>query len=277
MTECGLTNLATCLPQMFFEFIVNMLNLAVEPLVNLNHLLLTEAVNINIFHSFWAIIIYMISIFYGLFFMFAGFNLMTSGYNVAKRERAKEWLWNVVMMVIFVQASFLIYDLVIEMSSLMTMGIMDMITPDFFLLTADSIVNFGLQLILLIPYIAVLLVTALFLALRYFVVAVGVVILPIGIFMYFIPPLRSYGKLIFNILGGAIFLPFFNAILLFGAAALLDIPLFDNFKIVLVTAAYIAIEILMVIMGIFAVVKSAFSVANSDVGKAVKTAGKYLV
>ena len=36
--------------------------------------LLSEPVNIGVFISLWTIIIYMLSIFYGLFLIFAGFN-----------------------------------------------------------------------------------------------------------------------------------------------------------------------------------------------------------
>jgi len=277
MTECGLTNLATCLPEKFFEYIASMINSGIQPLLNFVQNLLTEPVNINTFHSLWAIIIYIISMFYALFFLFAGFNLMISGHDVGKRENAKNWLRNVVLMILFVQASFLIYDLIIEFASLMTTGVIQLIDPNFFLMTTDNMLNFSLDFSFLLVYLSVLLLTILLLGLRYLLVAIGVVLFPFAMFFYFIPPLQSYGKLILNVLVVSIFVPFFDAIILFGASALLGISIFSGFKIALVSVAFISINLLMVFMVIFVVIKAAFGVLNSDVGRGVKKAVKYFV
>mgnify|MGYP001595779206 FL=1 len=88
--DCGLTNLATCIPQKFFEFILTIINAPLQPFLPLTKNLLSAPVNIEVFISLWAIIIYILSIFYGLFLIFAGFNFMISGYSAEKRERAKE-------------------------------------------------------------------------------------------------------------------------------------------------------------------------------------------
>ncbi|MBU0470569.1 MAG: hypothetical protein KJ984_03780 [Nanoarchaeota archaeon] len=277
MVECGLTNLAICLPEKFFEFIVSLLNAPIQPLLSFVQTLMTEPANINTFQSFWAVIVHVISLFYGLFFVFAGFNLMISGYDSAKREKAKYWLGNVILMILFVQASFLIYDLIIELSSLLTAGVINIVDPNFFLMTIDNGINVGLQLSLLIPYIGVLITTIILLGLRYLFAVVGVVLFPFAIFFYFIPPLRSYGKLILNFLMVIIFVPFFSAVILFGASALLQIPIFANFKIVLTIIAFVSVDLMMIFLIIFAIIKAAFSVLNSDVGRGVKKAIKYLV
>ncbi len=275
--ECGLTNLAVCLPEKFFEFLAQLLNAPIQPLLNMVNHLLTQPVNINMFHSFWAIIVYIISMFYGLFFLFAGFQLMISGYDANKRENAKEWLRNIVLMILFVQSSFLIYDLIIQVGSVLTSGVMNLIDPNFFLMTMDNFINFGLQISLLIPYILILLITALLLGLRYLTVAIGVVLFPFALFFYFIPPLRSYGKMILNVLLVCVFVTFFDAIMLFGASLLLDVGVFSSFKIVLASVAFLSINLLMTFLVIFAGLKAVFGVLNSEVGRNVKSAVKYLV
>jgi len=276
LVECGLTNLATCLPEKFFEFITSVLNAAIQPLLKLVQTLLTEPANVNTFQPLWAVIVYIISMFYGLFFLFAGFNLMISGYDSAKREKAKYWLRNVVLMIIFVQASFLIYSLILELSSLMTAGVINIIDPKFFLMTLDNGLNFGLQLSLLIPYIITLIIAIILLGLRYLFAVVGVVFFPLAMFFYFIPPLQSYGKLIINLSLVIIFVPFFDAVMLFGASALLKIPVFTNFKIVLTIVAFTAVNLLMILLTIFAIIKAATSVLDSDMGKGIKKAVKYM-
>lgn len=276
VTECGLTNLATCLPEKIFEYLVQMLNQPVQPLLDAINYLLTQPVNINVFHSFWAIIVYILSMFYGLFFLFAGFQLMISGYDARKRENAKEWLRNVVLMILFVQASFLLYDLIIQVASLLTAGIMDIIDPNFFLMTMDNIVNFGLQISLLLPYVLVLIITVILLALRYLLVSIGVVLFPFALFFYFIPPLQSYGKMILNILLVCIFVTFFDAIFLFGASMLLDVGIFSNLKIILATVGFMGINIMMILLVAFAVIKAVFSVKNSSLYGGMKSGVQYI-
>lgn len=153
----------------------------------------------------------------------------------------------------------------------------NIIDPKFFLMNLDNGFNFGLQLSLLVPYIIVLLLTIILLGLRYLFAVMGVVFFPFAMFFYFIPPLQSYGKLITNLLLVVIFVPFFDAVMLFGASALLKIPLFANFKIVLTIVAFTAVNLLMILLIIFAIVKAAFSVLDSDIGRGVKKAVKYLV
>ncbi len=275
MTECGLSNLATCIPEKLFEYILTIVNAPFQPLLDAINSLMTQPVNIHIFESLWVIIIYIISMFYGLFLLFAGFNFMISGYDAAKRENAKEWLKNTVLMILFVQASFLIYELVIEVGALLAAGVMDIIDPHFFLLTADSITNIGLELLLGMFYGIILVITVVFLALRYLLVAVGVLFFPFALFFYFIPPLQEYGKALLNILLVIIFVPFFNALILFAASALLDLPVFDNFKIVLMISAFLLINLLSLFLIILGIFKATTSAANSDAGKAIGAAVKY--
>lgn len=275
--ECGLTNLASCIPEKFIEYLTTIINAPLQPLLTLTKSLLTEAVNVNLFHSLWSLIIYVISIFYGLFFMFAGFNFIISGYDSAKREKAKQWLANTIFMVIFVQLSFFIYSLINELSSLMTSGVINLINQNFFLLTIDNINNIGLQLALAVPYLLILIISIILLALRYLVVAVGVMFFPIGIFLYFIIPLRAYGKLIIEILLLIMFLPFVHSIILLSASLLIDISAFANIKMVVMITAFLAVNLLTLFLLFFGAVKAAFSVMNSDIGRGAVKIAKYLV
>jgi hypothetical protein len=269
--KCGITNLATCIPQKIYEYTLSIINAPLQPFLTLTKNLLSEPVNIEAFISFWAIIIYIISIFYGLFIIFAGFNLMISGASAEKRERAKTWLKNIIFMILFVQASYLIYSYLIELSSAMTAGVFNIIDTEFFLLTVDNLVNIGLQLILAVPYALTLLTTIILLSLRYLLVAAGVVFFPIGLFFNFIPHLRSYGKLIINTLLIIIFLPFIQSLMLLTASKVAEIPIFENFKMLIMLSSFVLINLTMVLLIIFAIIKAALGVMHSDVGRAVTT------
>lgn len=272
--KCGLTNLATCISEKLYEYTLSIINAPLQPFLNLTKSLLTEPINVDNFLSLWAIIIYIISIFYGLFILFAGFNFIVSGYSAERRERAKMWLKNVVLMVLLVQASFYLYSIAIELSSAMTAGVINSIDQNFFLLTVDNLVNIGLQLVLAIPYLLTLLLSIILFSLRYLLVAAGVLFFPIGLFLNFIPPLQSYGKLVINILLIIIFLPFVQSLILLAASKLVEIPVFQNFKILIMTSSFLLINASMILLVLFAVVKAAFAVINSDFGRAVKMISK---
>src|SRR3989344_3264940 len=105
MAECGLLNLAVCLPEKFFQYIANVINAPVKPLLGLIKTLLSEPTNLQLFVGVWAIILYIISMFYGFLIIYSGFNLIISGYDSRKRERAKDWLRNIIIMIILIQCS----------------------------------------------------------------------------------------------------------------------------------------------------------------------------
>ena len=275
MAECSILNLASCLPEKFFEFIKGIINAPFAPLLDLVQKLLSEPVNIEIFQSLWVLIVYILSIFYGLLMLWAGFNFITSSYDVSKREYAKAWLKDVIIMIVLVQASYFFYQATLEVSASLTSGVLSLIDPDFFLLTASSLSSLGLELAFGIVYLSVLILTVTLLAIRYFLVAVGLVIFPIGIFFNFIPFLKQYGKLIINSLMVIVFLPFFQGLILLIISKMLEVTTFDNYKILVMITAFLLINLLMIFLLIFSIVKSALAVMSSDVGKvATVVAGK---
>ena len=260
MAECGLLNLAVCLPEKFFQYIANVINAPVKPLLGLIKTLLSEPTNLQLFVGVWAIILYIISMFYGFLIIYSGFNLIISGYDSRKRERAKDWLRNIIIMIILIQCSFFIYSLALELSSIMTKGILSLIDNSFFLITFDNAINISLEFVFIALYLLVLLITSILLISRYVMVALGVVLFPIGLFFYFTYPLRSYGSFIINLLATLIFLTFFDSIILIGFSKLVSLGIFSNFKILVVITGFLIIDILMILLMFFSVVKSALSI-----------------
>lgn len=198
--------------------------------------------------------------FYALLLVASGLSFMISGYDSAKRENAKEWLRNVVIMIILVQSSFFLYKLIINLAAAMTSATLSLVDQNFFLISIGSISDLGLALMLGVVYLATLILTSLVLTIRYAVVAIGVVFLPIGIFFYFLEPLKQYGSLILNILGTAIFSTFFAAILLIGFAQLSSVGIFADLRIIVLISAFLFIDALLLFLMFFSIVKSALNV-----------------
>lgn len=268
--ECGLTNLATCIPEKIYDFFINLLNAPLQPLLALVRSMLENAPSIELFQPIWGIIVYCISMFYGILIIYSGFKLLTSGHNVIKREIAKEWLKNTVIMIVLIQASFYLYKIILEMGAMMSSSVLSMVNPHFFLITIDNIVNVGLEFIFLNGYVIVLFFTALLLLIRYLIVCFGVLFAPIGIFCYFIPPLRSYGKLTLNILGLFIFVTFLDAIIILACSLLIEIPLFANFKILVMISCFSIVNFVFFILIKHVITKSGTADAGDKVAQAVK-------
>ena len=263
MPDCGLVNLGACLPEVFFNFLFNLINAPVQPFLQLVINLLSAQVNTSIFSSLWAIIVYMLSMFYALLIVGSGLSFLISGYDSEKREQAKEWLRNIIIMIVLVQSSFFLYQLIIDLASTMTSATLSLVSPNFFKLSINSTAGLGLSLLLIFVYIFVLIITALVLTVRYAIVAIGIVFLPIGIFFYFIPQLKSFGSLILNILGIAVFINFFNAILLIGFSALVNVGAFETIQIIILISAFLLIDILMVVLLFFAITRAVFGVYSN--------------
>jgi len=260
--SCGITNLGSCLVEKLFEFIIYIFNLPIKPLLALINNLMIEPVNIQIFAGTWSIIIYMLSLFYGILLLITGFRFLLSGYSPEQREKAKKSLANILIMIVLIQASFFIYLLVLEIVASMTAVVYGAIPADFFIVTAEGFSNIGLELIMVIPYVMTLLLTLIFLTLRYIAVGVGVVFCAIGIFFYFFEPLEAYGKLIINYLVVLISLPFFYSIILLASSKFLELETFSNLKILVMIGGFGLVNLFTLLMALFVIFKAANAVAK---------------
>jgi len=260
MVKCGLANLGNCIVEKLFEFILSLLEAPIKPILNLALDLLSEPINLSLFFSLWVIVIYVLSMFYALFLLGTGLNFMVSGYAPEKRENAKMWLRNIVIMIVLVQASFFMYQLAIDLSSIMASTTLSLIDQSFFSISTGSIANMGLSILFSFSYLITLYFTVMILTIRYTIVSLGVVLLPIAIFFYFIPPLQQYGSLILNFLGVSIFMTFFDALILIGFSKLVNIPIFANMKIVVLISAFAVISLLMLGLMLFSIAKAAFGI-----------------
>jgi hypothetical protein len=263
MVECGILNLGSCLPEKFMQFLLTILNAPIQPFLTLTKNLLSEPIRLDLFVSLWAIIIYMLSMFYAFLIIYSGLVFITSGYDSSKRENAKQWLKNIVIMIILVQASFFIYQLFVDLSSVMTASTLSLIDNNFFLLTADSINDLGRELLFSGLYVITLLTTSLILTLRYAIVSVGVVLFPVGIFCYFVDPIKPYGVLLLHFLGVCIFITFLDAILLIGFSQLTLIPLFSGSKMLVMSTAFLTVNIVMFFLMFFSIIKAGFNLGGN--------------
>ncbi|MBI5002092.1 hypothetical protein HZC31_01790 [Candidatus Woesearchaeota archaeon] len=268
--ECGITNLSSCLPEAMYDYFLEIINAPLQPLLLSIKSLLTADVETDIFYEPWLAVTYVLSFFYVFLFLYAGFTFLTSGGNPIRRAHAKESLQNTVLMIILIAASYYLYDLLLTVNSSISNGILDMIDEEFFLLTFDNFVNIALEGIFVTFYLFALLFALLFLVLRYIVVSFGVILFPIGIFCYFIPPLRSYGRFILNVLAIFIFISIIDLLLILVCSLIVENAIFENITIVVMIACFSLINYSLFWAIKFAMTKSSMDGLKDDVQQAVK-------
>ena len=268
---CSLANLGECLPESFLQFFLDIFNAPLEPLLWLVQKLFTEPVDIAGFKSLWLIMVSIIGLFYGLAFLYAGFNFIVAGFDASRKETAKRWLRDTILMAITVNASYWLYGLLVEMGALLTAGVYSLIGPDFFRLTSEIFGELGMSLLLTVVYVLMLLATVIILVVRYILVAAGVMIFPWALFLYFLPPLRSLGQLLLWLCGTVIFLPFLGSIGLLMASKLVTLDLFVENKVMLMIAAFLVVNLSLIGMWAFAVAKSAMSLLDVNVTQALSS------
>ena len=271
MADCALLNLGTCLPQKFFEYVLYIVNAPINRFLSLNLNLLSERINITIFSEFWVIIVYMLSMFYALMLVATGFSFMLSGHDVVKRENSKQWLRNIVIMIILIQSSFFIYQLAIDLSSNITSATLSLLDRTFFNISLNEINDIALQLPFSFLYITTLITSSVILTIRYAFVAVGVVLFPLAIFFYFFNPLKQYGVLLLNFLGISIFITFLDSILLIGFSKLAEVDLFSDIRIIVLICAFMIINLFMLFMMFFSIIKAGLSIYSD-----IKTIGSFI-
>ena len=159
--------------------------------------LLTSNPDPQLMFSTWQAIIFVISSLYLIIFLIVGFGFFFSGANIQKREEAKERLKKTVLMILGVNVSFIVYQLLLELSSAITKFMWTTGFEQFF----NTSIFSGVGFVMLFAYAGSLFLAIITLFLRYLFLLVGVVLFPIGVFLFFAPKMRSWGKLIFEFLG----------------------------------------------------------------------------
>ena len=262
------------IPEKFFDYILYLMNQALEPFNNLIREFMEENPDISNNYYNWKIITYILSFFYVLIIAYAGFLFIISGHDVVKRELAKEWLKNTLLMLILIQGSYFIYELILELNSTLVQSILSRIPESFYQLQNLGLFNQGTQTTLLLIYMIILLITAVFLAIRIIIIFLGLILFPLGIFLYFIPPLRSYGKLFLNILMVFIFSTFFASLILLVVSQLV-VQYGGITKTMFMICAYLLVIFLFIFLGKFTLsISSHKSTSSKSIIKYYKTITK---
>ena len=135
---------------------------------------------------------------------------------------------------------------------------------------SDNLLTIGLELIFGIVYSLILIITIILLSIRYIILSFGVIFLPVAIFFYFVPPLKSYGQLILNSIGVLTFITFICSIVILGCSMVTTLPIYENLKTLIMITCFLIIDVIF-LMGFWqTVIKSSIPTTSGKFKLAAK-------
>jgi len=194
----------------FFSGVRDVIAGFVSPLFGLIKELMLHSIEPLDHVDLWLLVVTVISLCYGLLFLLVGFKFLLGSYDAVQRAQAKEWLKNAVVMVVAVNASLILYSLLLGLSSGMTSFLWSSQLEPLLELSETSTLN--LLWVVVLAFNAFFAVISLFMR-QVFLVA-GIMLFPIGVFLYLIPPVRAFGYSILAVLVAVAFMPVVDVIVL---------------------------------------------------------------
>lgn len=262
----SIKDIITGIPELFLKLLLKVFNAPISILIDTITKLLAEPVQTSIFYSMWGIIVASMSFLFTSILVFCGFSFMTSGHDVQKRENAKKWLTQTIILIIVIPMSYFVYDLILEIAAGMTKLVLSHVSYNFLIVGQGSLGDLFLELFFAIPYASILLLTAILLLVRFAIVGCGVMIFPIGVLLYFVPPTKEYGELIINFLLVNIFSSIFIAIIILTFSLIAQTGFLSNLQILIAIATFMLVNLFLSYVMFFAAIKAAFNVGTKVAG-----------
>ncbi|MBD3268548.1 hypothetical protein GF373_17910 [bacterium] len=266
--ECGLDNITACFIDALEDWLKDIINAPLHLFLSFIEHILSTAPSISSFGSLWTVIVTLISVFYGILILAAGINFMVSGSNATKREYAKQWLQNILIMIVLIQSSYLIYSLAGQIAHGLSSGMFNLINNSFF----EVQLNFhdiATYITMGGFYMTTLFITSMLLSAVYALASMGVVLCPIGILFYFIPPLRDFGKFILSTLGVLLSIPFVSSIILVAGSFLSETSTYSGFHLVLAISCFMLVNLTILALLLFAMIRSITTALRIDLVKSI--------
>lgn len=218
--ECGIFDIEACF-DLFFDKVYGLINAPIQGLLNYVKILMTEFPNLEVAKGKWMMMLYLVDSLIAVHMTFSGIMMMIHSYDPVKKSIAKENIFNSLVILILASSSYYLYNLAMEVSGALTATIFNFVSPDFLLIqhSSSALLNMnsiGVDLALALLFFIELMILFLLFSIRYLVLGIGLILIPLAIFSYYIPKLRGIGAIMFKIIGFYMFFPVIAAIIVLG-------------------------------------------------------------
>jgi hypothetical protein len=162
-------------------------------------------------------------------------------------------------MIIGVGISFYLYKLILELAT----GITNFMWVTGFEQFFNSSILSGAGVLMLLAFAGSIILALVTLFLRYLFLLIGVVLFPIGIFLYLTPKFENWGRIIFNFLGVMLAIQFVDLIVLIATSQAITQLAGNAGAEFVLPLGFLIIAITNAAMMVYAIIKSALSIANN--------------
>lgn len=236
---------------------------AIAPLIDGSVVLLTLNPDPFLLEDLWLLGLFVVGSLAVIPLMLAGFKVMVSGDSPVGRDEAKEWLRNSLLLVVFAYLSLWLYSLLLDLASFISLLFWSEGASALF--SSGGLAGNNL-LVLLVFFVAVVFLFLTMFA-RYILLLLVVPLLPIAVMLYFVPPVRKYGLVVFNLVGAGLLIQLLDVVFLSVTARALDSMPVPGFLLLLAAFAFLPL-INLAILG-SAVLKAFEDVSGLPVRQAV--------
>ena len=257
-----ITNTPTSMLDIFTIWVNELLVSFNNPILEFMQTLLTSNPDIEPLYGAWQSIVIIISSFYLLVFITIGFMFLFFSLEPQRLAIAKTWLMNFIKAIVGVSMSYWLYQIILAFSTGLTTYLW--ISGFESLFTATPIGSTATFSLFFSISTGILAMFTLFI--RYIFLFAATLIFPIGIFLYFMPPTKAWGKLCLNFIWIFLAMQFIDVIILSATYQATESFAGETIAQLIPPLAFMVIGILNLLLMIYAVLKSALtSVEESQI------------
>ncbi len=218
--ECGIFDIEACF-DLFFDKLYGLINAPIQGLLDYVKILMIEFPDLEIAKGKWMMMLYLVNSLIAIHMTLSGIMMIVHSYDPVKKSIAKENIFNSLVILILASASYYLYGLAMEVSGALTSTIFNFVSDDFLLIqhSSSAILNMGsigVDFALALIFFLELIILFLLFSIRYLVLGIGLILIPIAIFSYYIPKLRGIGAIMFKIISFYMFFPVIASIIILG-------------------------------------------------------------
>ncbi|MEK6974345.1 MAG: hypothetical protein AABW41_03880 [Nanoarchaeota archaeon] len=233
------------------NFIFDFVNIPLNETIKNIIFFASMKIDISALKDLWLFIVMTLNSFYVLILSFHGIKLITNN-DAISRSKSKNSLRNLIIIIIFVNSSYLIYESLLGFSHSVNSIFSNYISNDisYFEFRIDSLGNlFSYFFLLIASYSSLLAIGT-----RNFILMLGIVFFPLAGILYSFQNLKPYGAAIIEFLVILMFFPSVYSIIMISASKLASS--FGNNQVLLFSIAYSTIFLMSILTLFFVFNKS---------------------
>ena len=218
-----LVRLVTNLPSTIFDFFLNAIVLglkaSLQNLLDMSFQFLFSSPNPTWFCAPYNTVMAILESLFSIALMGLALMFIIRSNDVQGRLEAKKWLENLLMLIVVLSFSFALFQLIVGFNDFLATSFANQSMKNVFSSPYAPVASI-FMLTMLFFNVSLLALTFVTLLVRYLLIPFLLLLFPVAIFLYFLPPTRDWGKTGLKIILSIVFMTALDALILLGLTSL---------------------------------------------------------